>query len=170
MINLQAYRIKDVKNFMNQMLRTEAFDFFLLSEITIQSKGSYVIDGHIEEGYYSQEELDARGLRVGGLLPYAEYRTLAFDMIKGQRTPNYFKFIFMPPEALISKLLEKTENTIQQQYVLGLVCNVRFQNGELQLITGSSYRIFTTDKSLDEAWDSYIRSLLTKLDIQWDNI
>ena len=167
---MQAYVIKDVKNFMNQMLRTEAFDFFLLSEITIQAKGSYVLDGHLEEGYYSREELEASGQKVGDLLPYKEFRTMAFDLIKGQRTPTYFKFIFMAPEVLIEKLLEKTDNSIQQQDVLGLVCNVRFQNGELQLITGSSYRIFTTDKSLDQMWDSYIQSYLTKLDIQWDNI
>ena len=167
---MQAYRIKDVKNFMNQMLRMEAFDFFLLQEATIKGKASYVIDGHLEEGYYTTEEMQNLGLQKGDCLPYKEFRSLAFDMIKGQKTPSYFKFILVAPDALVSKLLEKTEQMMQFQDVLGLVCNIRFQNGELMVTTGSSYRFFTTDKSLDHAWNQYIQMFLTKLDIQWDDI
>jgi len=155
---------------MNQMLRTEAFDFFLLQEATIKGKASYLIDGHLEEGYYTQEELQNLGKKPGDCLPYKEFRELAFHMIKGHKTPGYFKFIFVAPDALVAKLLEKTDNNMQLSDVMGLVCNVRFQNGELLLTTGSSYRIFTTDKSVDQMWDFYIRSYLTKLGIQWDNI
>ena len=41
--------------------------------------------------------------------------------------------------------------------VSGFLLNLRFTHGELTASTGVSYRTFSTDKSMEFEWDSYIR-------------
>ena len=50
-----ALELTDIKDFMNKLLRSEIFDHFLLQEGVITSAASYVIDGHINKGFYSTE-------------------------------------------------------------------------------------------------------------------
>ena len=59
-----ALELTDIKDFMNKLLRTEVFDHFLLQEAVITSGASYVIDGHITKGYYTDEEVET--MRISG--------------------------------------------------------------------------------------------------------
>ena len=47
---------------MNQLLCSEIFDHFLLSEASIAKDATFTIDGHINTTYYSKEELDEQRL------------------------------------------------------------------------------------------------------------
>ena len=51
-----ALELTNVKDFMNKLLKSETFDNFLLQEAVITSAASYVIDGHIHDGFFSSEE------------------------------------------------------------------------------------------------------------------
>ena len=42
---------------MNKLLIENAFDSFLISEAIIKTGNTFVIDGHINEGFYSDEEI-----------------------------------------------------------------------------------------------------------------
>ena len=44
---MKAFYMKDQKHFMNQLLKSELFDHFLLAEATIHGAVSYQIDGHV---------------------------------------------------------------------------------------------------------------------------
>ena len=46
-----ALELTNVKDFMNKLLKSETFDNFLLQEAVITSAASYVIDGHIHDGF-----------------------------------------------------------------------------------------------------------------------
>jgi hypothetical protein len=46
------------------------------------------------------------------------------------------------------------------QDVTGMFLNLKFQNGNLMLTTGVSYRIFSTDKSLEHEWDRLVEIFL----------
>lgn len=53
-----AIQITDLKYFMNTLLLKEAFDSFLLEEATIKTAQTYIIDGHINQDFYTKEELE----------------------------------------------------------------------------------------------------------------
>ena len=53
-----SIELTDTKDFMNKLLRTEIFDNFLLQEAVITKAASYVIDGHLQKGFYSSTELE----------------------------------------------------------------------------------------------------------------
>ena len=55
---MRSWKILDVKKFMNIMLCREAFDTLLLAEASITGGVSYVIDGHLTEDFYSEQELE----------------------------------------------------------------------------------------------------------------
>lgn len=52
-----ALKVLDVKNCMNDLLASEAFDRFLLSDATITTRMTYSLDGHLTKGYLTEEEL-----------------------------------------------------------------------------------------------------------------
>ncbi|MCR5641244.1 MAG: DUF5721 family protein [Lachnospiraceae bacterium] len=144
---MQSFRITDVKGFMAQLLTKEMFDHFLLVEATIHNRISYVIDGH------------KRG-EEQACIPYGEVRPLCFDMIKGKQTPEFFQFVLQLPPNLKDNLIEDSDVVLQSADVLSLSMNIRFQNNELTLMTGTSLRIFTVDRSLEKQWDQWVRHFL----------
>ena len=144
---MQSFRITDVKGFMATLLTKESFDDFLLVEATIHNRIAYVIDGHM-----AGDEKPC--------VPYAEVRSLIFDMIKGKQTPEYFQFVLqLSPEAK-DNLIENSDVVLQSADVVSLSMNIRYQNNELTVMTGTSLRIFTVDRSLDEVWDHWVRQFL----------
>ena len=49
-----ALKVLDVKNCMNDLLASEAFDRFLLSDATITTRMTYSLDGHLTKGYLTE--------------------------------------------------------------------------------------------------------------------
>jgi len=90
-----SIELTDTKDFMNKLLRTEIFDNFLLQEAVITKAASYVIDGHLQKGFYSSTELEENGIVGYSILPFRMLRTNCFDLIKGRQTPSSFKFVFL---------------------------------------------------------------------------
>ena len=46
--------------------------------------------------------------------------------------------------------------------VAGLYLNIRYENGALSCVTGTSLKIFTLDKRLEYEWDEMIRRYFKK--------
>ena len=93
-----------------------------------------------------------------------------FNLIKGKKTPSYFKFFppFIAGKSQTHPLPDRksfTENDISAVFL-----NIRFQNGELTVTTGISYRIFSTDKTLEHEWDTLLKRFLTKNQISFDEL
>ncbi len=93
-------------------------------------------------------------------LPYGRVRQHCFDLIKGKRTPSYFKFVFLLSPDNLSRTLASMQMAPTPQDVTGMFLNLKFQNGNLMLTTGVSYRIFSTDKSLEHEWDRLVEIFL----------
>ena len=165
-----ALELTDIKDFMNKLLRSEIFDHFLLQEGVITSAASYVIDGHINKGFYSKEKLEELGIADCSCLPYAMLRTQCFDLIKGKKTPSAFKFVLM----LSPKNLERTLSSIHSNFtgndITGVFLNIRYQNQLLSLTTGISYNIFSVDKTLDNEWDRLVRQFLKQHEIAFEEL
>ena len=70
-----ALELTNIKDFMNKLLKTETFDHFLLQEAVLSSAASYVIDGHITNGFFSEGELEELGLTGLKMLPFSSLQS-----------------------------------------------------------------------------------------------
>ena len=90
-----ALALTNKKDFMNKFLKTEIFDHFLLQEGIVVSFASYVIDGTITKGFYTDTEAEELGIKTFHFLPFSMLRPRIFDLIKGKKAPSSFKFVLM---------------------------------------------------------------------------
>ena len=135
-----ALELTDVKDFMNKLLRSDTFDHFLLQEAAIINGASFVIDGHVNQSFYTESEIEELGITGYRIMPFSMLRQQCFDLIKGKKTPT------------------------------SLFLNLKFQNQLLTLTTGISYNIFSPDKSLENEWDQLVRRFLAQHEIDFEEL
>ena len=87
-----ALKIAEVKDFMNKLLCQDVFDHFLIQEAVITTNVSCHIDGTLQKDFYTLEELEEQNLTGLSFVPYGLLRSSCFNLIKGKKTPSYFKF------------------------------------------------------------------------------
>lgn len=155
MISLQ---ISEIKPFMAKLLTSTLFDHYILKELEIQTFTTFHINGKFHEDFFSKEELEERGEQRG--VAWGELRSIAFSMIKGNKTPLSMKLIFQLPGDKADKLLASLGGKLKPEEVGGLYLNIRYEKGELRIITGTAIKTFTLDKTLEQEWDASVRSFL----------
>lgn len=165
-----ALQLPEVRIFMNKLLCTECFDNFLLQEATIQSAISYHIEGNLHSDFYSEEELELEQLKDLSFIPYGRVRTQCFDLIKGKHTPSFFKFVLLLSPDNLERTLKQTGSSLSSSDVSAAFINLKFQNNQLILTTGISYRIFTTDKTFDLEWDGLMKRFLKNHEITFEEL
>lgn len=157
-----SLKLTDIKTFMNQLLRSETFDNFLLAEASISKGATFSIDGHVNPSFYSKEELDVQGLSERSILPYAMLRPACYQLMRGSRAPVSFKFILTLSPENMANTLARSESGLTAGDVTGMLLNISFQNGQLFMTTGISYASFYGGHTLDREWDSMARKFLAK--------
>lgn len=162
---MKVLQITNIKDFMNKLLLTDLFDHFLLSEATIQSHVTYVIDGHLTKGFLSEEELVDEKLNGLDCAPFSMLRTNCYDLIKGKRTPSNFRFVFMLSPDNLAQTLAKIQSSFTTQDLNAVFINIRFQEGILTCTTGISYKTFSLDHSFETSWDSLVEKFLDSHEI-----
>ena len=165
-----ALELTNTKDFMNKLLKSETFDHFLLQEAVISSAASYVIDGHINNGFYSDTELDELGFSNLKILPFSALRGNCFDLIKGKKAPASFKFIFLLSPDNLENTVKKSGSSFTSNDISGVFLNIKYQNQLLSLTTGISYNIFSPDKSLEVYWDSLVKKFLYQNEITFEEL
>ena len=154
-----ALQISSMKQFMNELLTGEAFDIFLLEEATLTTDVTYQIDGHVKVEFFPVSE------RTSEIIPYeykpwSELKGLCFDLIKGKRTPLYFKFVLLLKPEKIKAMLEKEKLSTKEVPLKSLILTIKYDGGKAVLTTGSSYQTFVLDKTADVVWDRQISKYL----------
>ena len=115
-----ALDISSIKDFMHKLLCTDTFDHFLLKEATIQTGITWNLEGELNNDFYSSEELDELGLTGLSFLPFGQVRAQCFDLIKGKRTPSYFKFVFLLSPENLSRTLQRTHSAFTPEDITGM--------------------------------------------------
>ena len=160
-----ALKLPEIKYFMNQLLCTDTFDHFLLQEAIIQRDITWNIDGRLNHQFYDAEDPVLPSLAGLSFLPFANVRTRCFDLIRGKQTPTYFKFVLLLSPANMLRTIEQAHTSFTAGDVSAMYVNLVFIKGVLQLTTGISYRIFSSDKSLEHEWDRMIQLFLKNHEI-----
>lgn len=159
MISLQ---IVDIKNFMNQLLISDTFDHFLLSEAVIKTNVSYTIDGHLNKEFYTADELEMEQLASLPAAPFSQLRPVCFHLIKGKKTPLSFHFTFQLSPANQENTVKSVGSSLSPSDVSAMFLHVRYQNNVLTCSTGISYRTFSLDRTLEQEYDSLMQRFFHK--------
>lgn len=161
-----AIKIQRQKDFMGKLLASEVFDAFLVNEATIETFNTFHIDGKIHKDFY-KSDTQSDDIPVYEFSSWKELRPICLDLIKGKRTPLGLKFIFYLDDSSRKELIAANGSDIlPEQINLGL--NIKYSGGEMVLTTGTAFNIFTLDKEIEKAWDSYIPSFLDKNNIEYE--
>lgn len=163
-----ALHITSLKILMNQLLAGDTFDIFLLEEAVISTANTYTIDGHINMDFYPLEERNAE-LIPYEFQPWSELKGLCFNLIKGKRTPIYFKFVFHLKPEQAETLLKQAESTLPPDTLKAMVLNIRYDGTKAVLTTGTAYHTFVMNKEADVIWDKALMKYLSDKGINYEN-
>lgn len=150
--------IKNIKDFMSELLISNSFDSYLVTDVTITTFNTFHIDGHIKKEFYSASEYEDMNKPL--LSQWSQVKKYCYDIIKGKKTPLSFKIIFMMPDDIVRQLIYDNSLSIDINNITGLFINIKYENGHLSYTTGTSLNILELDKSTEKAFDKYIVSTL----------
>lgn len=153
-----AGTIDDVKDFMNQLLIKDTFDTLLLCEASLRMAATLSISGKLNMDFFDTEEKEA--MTETTYAAWSMIRPLFFQAVKGNKTPSAFKLVFMLPKHNQDALVIKNNLPIDSADIAGLYFNIYYEQGKLSITSGTSMRIFTTDKRIDQIWDDSLLGFL----------
>lgn len=144
---------------MAQLLLRPAFHQFSFIEGEVTTFNRFQVDGRLCRDFFD-EKPDAE---------YAVWKDVQryfLSIIKGKRTPLNFKIILSLASEDFDKFLREHDLSFRPEEIQGLYLNLRYDGSNLQCITGTSTKTFTMDKTLENAWDSYVQRFFGRLEEQ----
>lgn len=166
---MTALQISSMKQFMSHLLAADTFDSFLLEEAVISMANTFTIDGHVNREFYqSDDEADSQSLPE--FRPWSELKGVCFDLIKGRRTPLFFRFVLhLKPEKAAS-LLEKNGCGFDLSQLKALVLTIRYDGSRAVLTTGTAFHTFVPSKEPDAVWDQAMKKFLDGKGISYEEL
>jgi hypothetical protein len=148
-----AFKIVDVKDFMNKLLMGEVFNNFLLVSFEINNYVKITIDGERNKAWY-QDEI------MGRYVSWREVKERISSLIKGGRVPLSIKGVFRLSEENTDKMASKIgiKGAIEQDY--GLFFTLKFEKGDINIVTGVSVTDFLMSKEIGNLWDEDLLKFL----------
>ena len=148
-----AFKIVDVKDFMNKLLIGEVFDNFLLVSFEITNYAKITIDGVKNEAWYEDEV-------TGRYVSWKDVRDKISSLLKGDRVPLGIKGVFRLSEENTDKTAAKLgiKDAAEKDY--GLFFTVKFEKGEINIVTGVSVTDFLMSKQIGNLWDEDLLKFL----------
>ncbi|MCR5700597.1 MAG: DUF5721 family protein [Lachnospiraceae bacterium] len=153
---MQSAEILDVKNFMQLLFQSEAFDSYETVEAVIISDMTYSIEGKLNRDFYSQDELETMFPADISFLPWQYTKPKVFSIIKGKRTPSYMKIVFKLTEHNFSE----NKSSHNSNDITGIYFNFIFKDQKLNVTCSVSYKTFTLDKTFEQEIFSNFITLL----------
>lgn len=168
---MKSYLLVNKNLFLSQLLKTDLFDNFLLSEAVIKTGVNLEISGKINKDFYENEdELEQLGIASMEYMPFASVKNLIFEAVKGRHNPLGFKLVLMLSPENLRKTLNATETIFTENDIGGLFFNISYAGEKLTITSGVSYKTFSMDKTLDEAWDLMTKKWLNNNKIEFEEL
>lgn len=161
-------KILDTKLFMNELLRKDTFDFFQLCEASIKTATTFHIDGTINPDFFSSDEKEL--LKQGKYCTWADQKGIIFQLIKGNKLPLYLKFVLLFPKEKTEQLLLTYHLPYSMDDIHGLYFNIHFENNTLTCTSGTSFKLFTMDKTLEQVYESTLKQFLISHEIAFEQL
>lgn len=149
-----ALNIVDVKDFMSKVLVKNTFDKFYLCDGEIETFTAFRFGGHLNTGYYSGSEQELLKERIFPL--WSEIKPFAYQVIRGKKLPMGFKFVFQLSAENMEWLVNHNKINVSLTDIGGLFLNIKYDNHHVTCITGTSFKTFVMDKTLEHLWDATV--------------
>ncbi len=166
---MTALQISSMKYFMNHLLAADTFDPFLLEEAVISTANTFTIDGHINQEFYRGDE-DISSQNLPEFRPWSEMKGLCFDLIKGKRTPLFFRFVLHLKPEKAAALLKKESCDFDSSQLKSLVLTIRYDGAKAVLTTGTAFHTFVLSKEPDAIWDKALKKYLDGKGISYEEL
>ena len=166
---MTALQITSMKQFMNRLLASESFDIFLLEEAVIGTANTFTIDGRINRDFFQSPDQDTSE-DLPEFRPWSEIKGLLFDLIKGKRTPLFFRFTLQLKPELALALLKKENCDVNPEQIKALALNIRYDGTKAVLTTATAYHTFLMTKEPDAIWDRALPKYLDREGIAYELI
>lgn len=163
-----ALQIHDVKTFMACLLMNNTFDGFLVNDVEITTFSTFKMDGILNKSWYSTDELEAMADK--NYVKWEALRPIAYSIIKGSKTPEHFKIVLQVNSDAKRKMLAGIGKTPEDNDAATFFLNINFEDDSLRVISGTSIKVFTMDKSQEVQWDQAVKSFLSKQKIAYEEI
>lgn len=150
---------------MSALLLTDTFDSYFFIEGDVTTFNQFHIDGYLQKNFFSAEETD--GITLEDYSHWKDIREYCLGIIKGKRTPLDFRFIFSLPRQDLQTLIEAEHLDLNESDIQGLYLNFAYNGEQLQCTTGTSFKTFILDKSLEQAWDKAAQQIFDQHDIAY---
>ena len=157
-----ALNLTDIKKVTSHLFLKDTFDNFSFIEGEIVTFNTFRIDGYIQKDFFDT------GTELSEYSTWKNLREFCFTIIKGKRTPLSFRFIFSLSPANIEKLVARNTPSIPPENVQGLYMNLHFDGKQLTCVTGTSFKTFTMDKSLEHVWDEMMEKFLRQKELPFE--
>lgn len=168
---MKALQIYDVKRFMGKMFGESFFDQMFVTEFIVTTAMRVTYDGKRNAGWFDEvEKAELMENEMWDYICWKEMKPHVFSLIRGTKTPENMKGVFLLPANLVKKVLEEAGALEQKEWIQSLVLNLQFDGNDLKLITGCSLKTFTMDKTVEYAWDAYVQKLLRDNQIAYEEV
>ncbi|MCI6006614.1 MAG: DUF5721 family protein [Blautia sp.] len=165
-----ALKIIDVKEFMNQLLLGSTFDQFELVEADITTFNTFSIDGKIRRDFYDSDTCDILDQNRISYSSWKETKPYCYSVIRGKRTPLYFKIIFQLPYRQLQSIFRNQSAPFSPELISGMFLNLQYKNKELLCTTGISLTAFVPDKTAEHQWDRMMLDFLQRHNIIYEKL
>jgi len=153
----------DTKQFMNCLLRTEAFDQFLLYDMTLDVLHRFEFSGEINTTYLSSDEQEL----------YVNQRYINWLSLKPQitailtqsHTPSNMKITMSLSKSATLDIQQRLLGDLTTYPVQGFLINIAFDGKKVTMTTGVNYSQFILDKSIEIAFDRMIEKFFKRHDV-----
>lgn len=151
---MKSFDVEDIKNYMNQLLVNERFDSFYLYEARVKGAIDYFIGGKLNRDYFDEDEIE--DIKDTDYISWGKVKQTIYDLMKGNKLPINFKIILMFNRDNITRLIEMNNLPVKPEDIGALFYNIHYESGQLNVTTGTSLKVFTLDKRLEQLWDETV--------------
>ncbi len=161
-----AIEINEIKNFMEELLLSERYDQLLLDRAEVLTVFSLEISGKRNRGWYDAEQWQRMEEVADGdvsWMTWKECRPLVMRQVMGKRPPERMRISLRLRQKQAAELMEgSVAQSVFQEHRPGLLLQIRYDQGVLQVVTGISFHEFTMDKTAEQIWDEIVIKSLEK--------
>lgn len=158
-----SFEIEDIKDFMNRLFKEALFDDFEVISVEV-SQGIHVqIDGSLQMDFFEPEEIEQ--FDTQRYIKWEDLKMTVFHVIKGSRAPSSMKIILTLARKNKLNLFIKSNSPFEPDDIHGFYINVLFEPNQLKVVTGTNYKLFSLDKSIENYFDDSILRFFSKHNI-----
>lgn len=149
---MEIFEIEEKADYMRELFANR-YDSFYLYEARVKTKLDYYVNGKLNKDYFDSEQAE----ELPEYIEWKDIKQTVYDYIKGTRLPIALKIILMFNRENVNRLLEMNHLPVNSEDVSALFLNVVYEHDTLSVTTGTSLKIFTLDKTLEQVWDDTVK-------------